>query len=678
MDFSKAVKDELSGSIARSYVAQISRFHRIQGSTMYHDAAEYVRSEARGLGLKDAQIERFIADGKRRYWTYLSPVGWTVRRAELRILEPENRLLARYEDIPQSLHTFSNGTPKEGITAGLIDVGSGVKTEDYKAKSVKGKIVLATGRADRVHDEAVIKRGAAGVITDSIAIELPHVRETLDLPDAHSYNGIWPKGKEIEKIRFGFSISKRQGTQIRKFLSSGKKVKLFASVDAKMFSGWEEVVTASIPGTSKSKDEVFVIAHLCHPKPSANDNASGSGTLLEIARTIMRLIESGKINRPLRTIRFLWVPETLGTVAYLERHNDAHDRFVAGVNLDMVGQDQELCGSTLNLTRTPDSLPSYLNDFVLSLIEQSITEYDKGTAHGSASTFRYASTTFSAGSDHAEFDDATVAVPCVSMTQWPDLFYHTSEDTIDKVSEDSLKRVGWITTMAALMLANADSTTAYRLASKTAAKGLGRISEEGHAAAEELFKKSQDHKIKNKSSELARSAEYHSNRLQHVIWREQQAVRSVKRLADDPELDAVVERHCRDIMNHGRKELTKLAETAEFVARTAAIKVPSRLEETKADKETKKLVPKRMFKGTLNLEILIETLGEKEYDWYRHLDESDYNSGNKLYELLNFMDGKKSLHEIVKAVSSEYTPMDMDMALRFVRDLEKSRLLKFV
>jgi hypothetical protein len=85
-----------------------------------------------------------------------------------------------------------------------------------------------------------------------------------------------------------------------------------------------------------------------------------------------------------------------------------------------------------------------------------------------------------------------------------------------------------------------------------------------------------------------------------------------------------------------------------------------------------------MFKGTLNLEILIETLGEKEYDWYRHLDESDYNSGNKLYELLNFMDGKKSLHEIVKAVSSEYTPMDMDMALRFVRDLEKSRLLKFV
>lgn len=678
MDFSKAVKEELSGSIAKSYVAQISRFHRIQGSTMFHDAAEYVQNEARELGLKHAQIQRFVADGKCRYWTYLSPVGWTVRHAELRMLEPENRLLARYEDIPQSLHTFSNGTPKGGTAAELVDVGSGLKQEDYKNKNVKGKIVLATGRADRVHEEAVFKHGAAGVITDSIAIELPHVRETLDLPDAHSYNGIWPKGKEIGKTRFGFSISKRQGSHIRKILSSGKKVKLWASVDARLFTGWEEVVTATIPGTDKSGDEVFVIAHLCHPKPSANDNASGSGTLLEVARTIMRLIESGKIGRPLRTIRFLWVPETLGTVAYLARHTDAHDRLVAGVNLDMVGQDQEQCGSTLSLTRTPDSLPSYLNDLALSLIEQSITEYDAGTKHGSPSTFRYTSTTFSAGSDHAEFVDATVAVPCVSMTQWPDLFYHTSEDTIDKVSEDSLKRVGWITAMAALTLANADHSTAYRLAGKTVAKGLGRISEEGHAAAEELFKKSQDHKMKNRSSELARSAEYHSNRLQHAIWREQEAVRSVKRLANDPELDAVVERHCRDIVNHGRKELTKLAETAEFVARTAAIKVPSRPGDTGSDKEARRLIPKRMFMGTLNLEILLETLSEKEYDWYRHLDDGDYNSGNKMYELLNFMDGKKSLHEIVKAVSSEYSPMDMDVALRFVKDLERCRLVKLV
>lgn len=645
---------------------------------MFHDAAEYVRDEATRIGLEGTHIERFTADGKRMYWTHLSPVGWTIRSAELRILEPENRLLARYEDTPQSLHTFSNGTPKAGVTAELIDVGSGISPTDYRNKNVKGKIVLATGRAARVHEEAVIKRGAAGVITDSIAIELPHVRETLDVPDAHSYNGIWPKKEEVKKTRFGFSLSKRQGSQIRKYLADGKKVKMWARVDAKLFSGWEEVVTATIPGKRESKEEVFAIAHLCHPKPSANDNASGSGTLLEVARTIMRLIESGRIERPLRTIRFLWVPETLGTVAYLGRHTDSHDRFVAGVNLDMVGQDQELCKSTLNLTRTPDSLPSYLNDMVYGLMEQSTQVYDRGTKHGIASTFRYASTPFSGGSDHAEFVDATVAVPCVSLTQWPDMFYHTSEDTIDKVSEDSLRRVGWITAMALLILANADSNTAYRLASLTSARGMGRISEEGHAASEELFEIIQNHGIKDRPAKLTSSAMYRGNRLRHVIWREQMAVRSVNRLADDLQLNAVQERHCRDILNHGRKELEKLAATAEFVARLEKLEISESPKETAADGEAKRLVPRRTFMGTLDTELLADKLSGKEYDWYRHIDDDDYNGSNKLYELLNFMDGKRSLYDAVTAVSSEYSRMDMKSALRFVRDLEKCDLITFV
>jgi hypothetical protein len=111
MSWRKVVKEELSGSIAKSYVAQISRFHRIQASTMFHEAAEYVKSELLRIGLEDAMIEQFQADGAKKYWTYTSPVGWTVRSAELRLVEPEERLLVSYEDLPQSLHTCSNATP---------------------------------------------------------------------------------------------------------------------------------------------------------------------------------------------------------------------------------------------------------------------------------------------------------------------------------------------------------------------------------------------------------------------------------------------------------------------------------------------------------------------------------------------------------------------------------------
>ena len=56
MSLKKLVKKELSGSNAKLYVSQITRFHRIQGSPMFHEAAEYVKSELAKIGLDDVFI----------------------------------------------------------------------------------------------------------------------------------------------------------------------------------------------------------------------------------------------------------------------------------------------------------------------------------------------------------------------------------------------------------------------------------------------------------------------------------------------------------------------------------------------------------------------------------------------------------------------------------------------
>jgi len=580
----KLAREELSGSVARSFVEQISRFHRIQGSIMFHEAAEFVRTELLRLGLRDATIEQFPADGKTKYWTYTSPVGWEVKSAELRLIEPEDKLIVTYEDTPQGLHTFSNATPSEGVIAELVDVGAGTKPKDYEGRDVRGKFVLATGRAKLVHEQAIYKYGAIGVITDTITYEMPNVRESIDIPDAHAYQAIWPEAEELDKVAFGFSLSKRQGNALRALLKSGKTVKLKAKVDARLFSGNLDVVTATIPGKSKPNEEIFLIAHLCHPKPSANDNASGSGLLLEIARTIMALINSGKIESLARTIRFFWVPETLGTVAYLSSHEDVSSRCVAGINLDMVGQNQELCKSTLNLDRTPDSLPSFLNDYVFSLIEKSIKEFDPQTTFGSGSKFRYRTTTFSGGSDHAEFTNSTIGVPCVMLLQWPDVYYHTSMDTIDKVSEDSLKRIGWITTVATLTLANATAATAFQLANQTASKGITRIEDTAREAADELFKKKEDPELKDNPAELAKelkkTAFCYKNRIEHVMWREQQATKSAKKLGENPELNAFIKKLCEDIANQTQQKIARLEEVLNFIAKTSAITIPTQLEET--------------------------------------------------------------------------------------------------
>jgi len=677
VDLRKIVREELSGSVTKGFVAEICRFHRIQASTMFHEAAEYVKNELSKIGLNNAVIEQFPADGTYKYWTYTSPVGWEIKNAELHIIEPEEKLLVSYADIPQSLHTFSNATSPEGVIAELVDVGAGTKPSDYEGKDVKGKFVLATGRARLVHQQAVYKFGASGVITDTITYEMKNVRESLDIPDAHAYQAIWPTAEELDKVAFGFSLSKRQGNHLRALLKKGKKVKLKAKVDAGLFAGKEEVVTATIQGTSKPDEEIFLIAHLCHPKPSANDNASGCGVLLEIARTIKALIDAKKTQPPARTIRFFWVPETLGTVAYLASHEDLFSKLVAGLDLDMVGQNQELCKSTLNLDRTPDSLPSFLNDYIYNLIEQSIDEFDFQTAFGLSSTFRYRENAFSGGSDHAEFTCSTVGVPCIMLIQWPDLFYHTSMDTIDKVSEESLKRVGWITTVATLTLANATVEEAFLFAHLTASRGIARLENVSKEAVMELFKKKEE--LKNKPSELAKelakASFYFKNKLEHVVWREQEAVKSVRRLGENAGLDVFIRGCCEEIASVGHKVQAKVEEALVFLAKTLQLTLPEKLDEEKAEAELKKLIPKKLFNGTLDFDVLRKALGDEEYKWYLEIGEKDGDFWKKMAEALNFMDGKRNAHNTLLAVSAEYTQTNPEHLLKFLQDLEKTKLI---
>ena len=155
----------------------------------------------------------------------------------------------------------------------------------------------------------------------------------------------------------------------------------------------------------------------------------------------------------------------------------------------MVGQNQELCKSTLNLDKTPDSNPSYLNDYIYSLMEQSVQVFDSESPFGQTSTYRYGVNAFSGGSDHAEFNNATFKIPCIMLIQWPDLYYHSSADNLDKVSEDSLKRVGWIATVASLTLANATVREEIHFTNLTRLGGLNRLQKASKEASTLLFQK---------------------------------------------------------------------------------------------------------------------------------------------------------------------------------------------
>jgi len=347
----------------------------------------------------------------------------------------------------------------------------------------------------------------------------------------------------------------------------------------------------------------------------------------------------------------------------------------------MVGQNQTLCKSTLTLDRTPDSLPSYLNDFMINLLEDLEKEFDSSTMFGSASTFRYKANVYTGGSDHAEFVDSTIRVPCVMLLQWPDLFYHSSMDTIDKVSTTSLKRVGWIATVAALTIADADVDEAVYLANQTSSRGIARIKETGRNAIEELYRIKKDPKLKEKPDELAKSlakkASYYRSKIEHIMQREKQAVISVKRLAFNTDLDNFLRKFTEDISKTGKKEITRINEVISYIARAMGVSIPDQTEETKAEEKSRKIVPERLFKGSLSQETFRKALTEKEYGWFEEKRRKDTTFLMKMAEALNFMDGKRPLYEIVRAVSAEYTETKAEDLLRFLRDLEKMKLISF-
>src|SRR5205814_506965 len=146
-----------------------------------------------------------------------------------------------------------------------------------------------------------------------------------------------------EHKTFGFMVSLKTARAMKERLAHGEKIRLHAVVKAGEDPGAYEVVTAAIPGADAKlkEEEIAFSCHLDHQRPGANDNASGCVTILEVARTLQKLIGEGKLERPARTIRFIFPPEIEGTLTLLNAKPEFAKRTKAVVHMDMVGGGAE-------------------------------------------------------------------------------------------------------------------------------------------------------------------------------------------------------------------------------------------------------------------------------------------------------------------------------------------------
>jgi Peptidase family M28/PA domain len=641
----QAIIEEVSGELAVQNEWMLAPFERNRPEAEYTGRlweSEYMVRKAVEYGLQDVHVETFWVEGEKQ---------WDGVKGNLWLLEPEKKTLASYDEIAASLAPESETAD---VTADLVLVSGGDSPKDYDGVDVKGKIVLVTGDLRRAHTLAVIEKGARGVVyyNASPALEFPEMVPWTDL-DRDSV-------KKAAAPSFGFILTPKMGKYLADRLIKGERLVVRAETEAKFYPKKLEVVTALIPGTDPAGPEFLFVAHLYEglAKQGANDNISGCVCELEVGRTIVKLQKEGKIPPLKRSIRFIWVPEIEGTDAYLRRFPEEKARIAAGINMDMVGEGLTKCHTIFRVSRSPDSLPHFMNDVVQEMAELTVklnndanSEYPGNvygqfsnrivSPQGSRDVFNLYMLGYDGGSDNVILNSWAFGVPTVYLECWPDDFYHTNMDTPDKSDSTQLKRVAFIATASAAAFCSATPPDVLNFAVETLCRAEGRI--EGKVKVDLALLSSSSAENLYESYKNAHFGLIQSYR------REVESLRTIQMLAgNDGPASALLRRLITGFESKEKLDLDKIRILYERLC-TRHGQSPQGLQLSEAEQRLSRMIPERTGEGRKHADIP-ET---------NKVAGLNYGS----YETFNFIDGKRSILDIAHALFSEYgvvSPADME------------------
>ena len=454
------IAEETSGEAAKRNLDTITLQHRMRGSDQFAAATEHVLKKLREYDLDEVELLTYPADGKTMFGTQKSRPVWSVRSAELWELgniDGETirvRRLGDWDSVPLSLAQDSFSAD---VTAALVDIGSGTSDEHYANKDVRGKLVLTSSQPETVVERAVGELGAAGIISYA-----PNQRSAWWREDDRLVR--WGHLESFPNTKsFGFMISLGEARKFQARLEAGEEIILSANVDASHETGQYGFATAAIHGTTHKDEDIHFTCHLDHPRPGANDNASGCVSILEVARTLSALIKNNILPRPKRSIRFLWPAEIEGSIIYLTQHEDA-GRIKANIHMDMVGGGP-VTKSVFRISGGPMSVPSFISDlghevghFVNDQTEQfasGITvDFPLNAPEGGKEPLLALMENHDMGSDHDVFFEGTWQKPGLYLHDWPDRYIHTNYDLAANIDPTKLKRAAFIGAVNAWFLAN--------------------------------------------------------------------------------------------------------------------------------------------------------------------------------------------------------------------------------
>lgn len=360
---------------------------REAGTEGEHQAADYIANyfESLGLEVERQQFEIIL----------FKDLG-----SELVMTQPE------VKEFETQTFMYSPSTPEGGIEAELVYAGLGYP-EDFKGKDFTGKIALIKRGEFTFHDK-VQNAAAAGAIG---AIIFNHSEGMI--------NGTLITPTDIPAL----ALTKADGEYLLGLLNEGKTVSVKMNIQTIIEDSYSQNVIATkkaTRGNGKSHGTIVVGAHYDSvDTPGANDNGSGTVTLMEVAR----LLADEDLAYDVKFIAF--GAEEAGLVGSEEYVLDLYekgeiDNIVAMINLDMVG-----VGDTLVFYRAFEDTPTWVQDLFIASSKILGIPYD---------------TSYSTRSDHANFE--WFGIPSVFLSFRPDPNYHTDADSIDKIQEENMYNTG--------------------------------------------------------------------------------------------------------------------------------------------------------------------------------------------------------------------------------------------
>ena len=643
----RMLSNEISGDRSFEHIRWLTHWHRDSGMDGYFKAAEYVVGAAKEAGLDEVRFVEQPLDGP----------NYTPRSAELWMVEPVELKLA---DIGEHNVYLADGSHDADLKAELVWVGD-ASEESLKGVDVKGKIVLTDANPGDAARNAVWNRGAVGVVTFTAS----EGKNPLDYPDQIAWTRIPVTPPAGKRGTFAFAVSPRKGDTLRRILQTrgpqdffatgkrapGGRVVLRAKVDTEIGAapGRTGFVEGVIRGTKHRDQAIVLTAHLQEEKGSANDDGSGCGNLLELARVYTKLIREGRVPRPARDIRFWWTDEIYSEYRYFQDHPEETRKILANVHQDMTGANQALGSRVQHLIFNPHSRTSYL-DAIFESVGTYLIQTNNGflaasrqgglprphtrplySSLGTRQGYNARFVPWFGSSDHYVFQEGAVGIPAVALINWDDDFIHSSDDDLDQIDPTQLKRNNFLIGAVAFFLAYAADDDVPLIAGETYAQGSRRLANDLSVGMRLLKEQAREPASGWKSAAIM---------VEQGVTRELRALESARVFAGTNQKAAqVIDSLLRRTRERERELMTDLEAFYRQLHGAAPAPVAPDAEERAAQKKVPANAPRLS-------------------DYFTNRNKVPGAKRGALHglmrdEVYNFVDGRRSYYDIYKAVFAE-------------------------